>query len=425
MKTKSTFMLALLTLMITLVRAAPLSAQDDVTLTFWFEGDAPATVELFQEVADQFAAERPGVTVEITSYGFDDFLRVMPLSLDGGEGPDVAYVPWGLQALGRYALAGHAVKLTDLAGEKGWLDRYEMSDIRLTNGLTPDQIYGIPFENVTIGVFYNKEVFAELGLEIPATLAEFEAIMQALLDAGITPVSVGGRDSWPLAHVWLQLVHTAMPIEVITGIENNDPAYRLDTPEFLAATQKTLEWAQAGYLDPNMLSTGFVDANNLFINGDVAMNIGGTWVMNDFATLPEFEVGFFPTPQLDPELPWHAGGKNPYNNLMINSATENMDIAIEFIGYMLGEEAQTKFWDAGNLTAYRFEEMPPPSTPLLADVAVANSYTGFGYNIGVACSALNQATWRTLQELVGGDITPEELITTNQQVYEEDCVSGE
>ena len=238
-------------------------------------------------------------------------------------------------------------------------------------------------------------------------------------------MSVGGRDSWPLAHVWLQLVHTAMPIAVITGIEENDPQYRLDTPEFLAATEKTLEWAQAGYLDPNMLSTGFVDANNLFINGDVAMNIGGTWVMNDFAMLPEFEVGFFPTPQLDPDLPWHAGGKNPYNNLMINSATENMDLAIEFVDFMLGEEAQTKFWNAGNITAYQFDEMPPPSTPLLADVADANSYTGFGYNIGVTCSALNLATWRTLQELVGGDITPEELIATNQQVYEEDCLSGE
>ena len=425
MKANSKFIFVLLGLLTLLLSVAPLAAQDDVTLTFWFEGDAPATVELFQQVADTFAAERPGVTVEITSYGFDDFLRVMPLALDGGEGPDVAYVPWGLQALGRYALAGHAVELTELAEENGWLDRYEMSDIRLTNGLTPDQIYGIPFENVTIGVFYNKEIFAELGLALPESLEDFEAIMGALLDAGITPVSVGGRDSWPLAHVWLQLVHTAMPIEVITGIEENDPAYRLDTPEFLAATEKTLEWAQAGYLDPNMLSTGFVDANNLFINGDVAMNIGGTWVMNDFADLPEFAVGFFPTPQLDPALPWHAGGKNPYNNLMINSATERMDLAIEFVDYMLGEAAQTAFWDAGHITAYQFDEMPPPSTPLLADVAAANSHTGFGYNIGVTCSALNLATWRTLQELVGGDISPEELIATNQQVYEEDCLSDE
>ena len=180
MKAKSVYVFCLIGLLL-LFWAAPLGAQDEVTLTFWFEGDAPAAVALFQEVADDFAAERPGVNVEITSFGFDDFLRVMPLALDGGEGPDVAYVPWGLQALGRYALAGHAVELTELAAENGWLDRYEMSDIELTNGLTPGQIFGIPFENVTIGVFYNKEIFAEHGLELPETLADFEAIMQALL----------------------------------------------------------------------------------------------------------------------------------------------------------------------------------------------------------------------------------------------------
>ena len=404
------------------VSVAPLSAQDEeVTLSFWFEGDAPASIELFERVIDKFEEDHPGVTVEITPYGFDDFLRVMPLALDGGEGPDVAYVPWGLQALGRYALAGHTVELTDIAAENGWLDNYEMSDITLTNGLTPGEIHGIPFENVTIGVFYNKEIFEELGLEVPETLEEFESIMETIKETGMTPVSVGGRDGWPLAHVWLQLVHTAMPIQAITDIEDNDPEARLDTPEFLAATEKTLEWAEAGYLDPNLLSTDFVDANNLFINGEVAMNIGGTWVMSDFAELPEFEVGFFPTPQLNPDLEWHAGGKNPYNNLMINSASEHQDLAIELVDYLLSEEAQTAFWDAGHITAYQFEETPPASTPLLADVADANSYTGFGYNIGITCSDVGLATWRTLQELVGGDISPEELIAENQRVYDEDC----
>ena len=86
------------------------SAQDDVTLTFWFEGENPVNIALFGEVMERFEELNPGVTVEVTSYPFDDFLRVTPLALDGGEGPDVAYSPWGLQALGRYALAGHLVE---------------------------------------------------------------------------------------------------------------------------------------------------------------------------------------------------------------------------------------------------------------------------------------------------------------------------
>ena len=59
MKAKTLHAFALLGLIVLLFCVAPLGAQDDVTLTFWFEGDAPAAVALFQEVADDFAAERP------------------------------------------------------------------------------------------------------------------------------------------------------------------------------------------------------------------------------------------------------------------------------------------------------------------------------------------------------------------------------
>ena len=59
MKTNKLFMFVLLGLMALVLCVALLSAQDEITLTFWFEGDAPATVELFQEVADQFAAGSP------------------------------------------------------------------------------------------------------------------------------------------------------------------------------------------------------------------------------------------------------------------------------------------------------------------------------------------------------------------------------
>jgi raffinose/stachyose/melibiose transport system substrate-binding protein len=413
-----------LMLVAALLSVGLVSAQEEVTLTFWFEGESLANIELFNQVMDRFEELNPGVTVEIASYPFDDFLRVTPLALDSGEGPDVLYTPWGLQALGRYALAGQIINLDEIAAEHGWFDHFDINEVYQTNDMTPGQIFGIPFETTTIGVYYNTEIFAELGLELPETLADFEAIMATIKDAGITPVSVGGLDAWPLAHVWLQLVHTNMPIEIITGIELNDPAQRLDSPEFLAVTQKVKEWYDLGYLDPNLLSTNFVDANNLFINGDVAMNIGGTWVLNDFATMPAFEAGFFPTPQMNPDLPWHAGGKNPYNHLAINAASEHQELAIELLDFLLGEEAQTMFWNAGNLVAYQFEETPPPVTRLQGDAYAANLITGFGYNIGITCSELNVTTWRTLQEMIGGEITPEEVIAENQRVFEEDCLQS-
>jgi raffinose/stachyose/melibiose transport system substrate-binding protein len=188
-----------------LLSVSLVSAQEEVTLTFWFEGESVANVELFSQVMDRFEELHPGVTVEITPYPFDDFLRVTPLALDSGEGPDVMYSPWGLQALGRYALAGQIINLDDIAAEHGWFDNYDISEVYVTNDMTPGQIFGIPFETTTIGVYYNKEIFAELGIELPETFEDFENILATLKEAGIMPVSVGALDGWPLAHVRLQI----------------------------------------------------------------------------------------------------------------------------------------------------------------------------------------------------------------------------
>lgn len=411
-------------MLVLLLSIGTVSAQDEVTLTFWFEGENPASVELFGQILDRFEELNPGVTIDFTSYPFTDFLRVMPLALDGGEGPDVAYIPWGIQALGSYALAGHLVELTDIGAERGWFDNFDIEESFYTNDQTPEQVFGIPFEITTIGVFYNTEMFDELGVEIPETFEEFESALATIKDAGITPITVGSQDAWPLSHVWLQNAHTVVPIDNIAGIEQNDPDARLDTAEWLIATEKLVEWTEAGYLDPNMLSTNYSDSNNLFINGDAAMSMTGTWALSDFVSLPEFEAGFFPTPQMDPELPWHVGGKNPYNNLVVNATSEHQELALDLVDFLLSEEAQTMFWDAGLLVTYQFDEAPEPVNRLQSEVYEANTYTGIGYHLGITCSDLGVESWRLLQELVGGQISSEDFLAEHQRVYEEDCLDA-
>ena len=44
-----------------------------------------------------------------------------------------------------------------------------------------DHIYAVPYQNVSMsGIFYNKEMFDQYGLEEPTTLAELENICATL-----------------------------------------------------------------------------------------------------------------------------------------------------------------------------------------------------------------------------------------------------
>ena len=136
----------------------------------------------------------------------------------------------------------------------------------------------------------------------------------------------------------------------------------------VAATAKLLEWFEKGYFNEGMLGTSYLDANSLFITGQAAINIGGTWAQPEFATQPEFEARWFPMPQMDPSLEWHAGGKTPSDLIVVTSYAEDQAAALAFLDYMLSEENARRLWDAGKFVTYQFEEVPPPVNQLQADI---------------------------------------------------------
>ncbi len=395
--------------------SAPEESGEPITLTFWFEGEAPATFALFEESFNRFEEANPGVTVEASVIPFEDMLRTMPMALDGGTGPDIATVPPLGNGTWRYAKADHLVELTAIGQNAGWLEKIEPAAIEVNNSGTPGEIYGIPYEWTAVGVYYNKEVFNSLGLTPPTTFAEFEAILAAVKDAGITPVSVAALDGWPLTQVWSQLHHTLVPIDTIAKLEQLDPSVSYENPGMITAAAKIQEWTELEYLDPNMLSTSFVDANNLFLNGEVAMNVGGTWVQADFRQAP-FEVGFFAMPQMDPDLPWHAGGHTPYDDIVIVDGP-NTEKAIELLNYILSEENMAFWYNSGLLVPYLFATPSEPLDSLQADIFTLLHQTGPGYFMGVVDGEVNDAITAAMQGLVAGDLSPEEAMASIQAIY--------
>ncbi len=60
----------------------------------------------------------------------------------------------------------------------------------------------MPFNAGMVGFWYNKDLFAQAGIDAPpATWDGLLEQIQTLKDAGITPIAVGAGDKWP-AHFW-------------------------------------------------------------------------------------------------------------------------------------------------------------------------------------------------------------------------------
>lgn len=396
--------------------------QAALTLDFWYQSSGPEGLAIYEAAAHAFTDLQPHVTVAVTSYSFDDMQRVLPVALDGGTGPDVGMISWGAQAADLFAKAGHLVDLTDHGAAVGWDQAYPEDVVAYANRAEPGRTFGIPTEMQTVGVYYNADVFTELGLSVPTTFAEFESILAALQEAGHTPIATGGSDGWPLAHVWEQLIHTNVPFEQLTALEVElDPNASYDSPEMVAAAAKLREWYDAGYFQEGMLGTDFLGANSLFITGQAALNIGGTWALPEFASEPDFEAGFFPLPQMDPSLPWHAGGLTPSNVLVSTKYANHPETALEFMEHMLGEDNMRDFWSKGLLVTYRFADTPPPTTRLQGDAYAAMQQTGPGYYMGVNCAEVNRGIWAALQAMIADDVSPADTMAGIEGIYSSDC----
>lgn len=389
---------------------------EPVSLTVWYLSQSPEEIALMQKMGDQFAAQHPGVTIDFSPYSFEDMNNTLRLALDGGVGPDVAYASPGPSHGGAYAKAGHLLDLTQIAKDRGWTDHYASDVISYFND-DPNQIYQMPFDLVTVGVYYNTEIFKQLGLEEPTTFAEFEDILAKIKAAGITPIAVGALDGWPLQHIWDQLVHTSVPIQDLAALETPDPSATYDRPEFVADAAKIKEWYDKGYFNDNMLATSYADGNNLFITGKAAINIGGTWNNGTFSTQPDFTVGFFPMPQVNPDLEWHMGGFTPNNAWMIPVYTPHRDLAIDYVDYMVGKDVATAKWNAGDIPGYKFDPVPEPVSFLQKGVYDAMQKTGTGYYLGNVNSELQSAIWSALQSMIAGKSTPEQAMADIQKVY--------
>jgi len=389
------------------------------TLDFWYQTSGPEGLARFEEISRMFEETQDDLTIEVTAITFDDMRVQMPLALDGGGGPDIAYVSPLDQGSGLYASGGHLLELTDVAEELGWTERFPRRIIEYNNVANPGQIFGIPYAELMVGVYYNEEVLAELGLERPETFEEFEAILAALKDAGHTPVSVGGLTGWPLAHVFEQVMHLTTPLEHIAQLEQLDPEYAYAAPELIEAATKVLEWQEAGYFNEDLLSTSYADANTLFVTEQVAMNIGGTWAAPEFSAAEDFTPRFFAMPPIDPDREWNAGGHAVSDDFIIPVYGENQDCAIAFLDYILGEEAMTLIWSEGDLVSYQFDELPPAVDQLQEDMYTALSSTGPGYYMGVVNAEVNNANWEALQRMVAGELSPTEAMEHIQGVYEE------
>jgi len=350
--------------------AATGGSGDEVTLTWWHNSNNDPGKSVYEQVAADFEADNPGLTIEISALAHEDMLTRLDAAFQTGDTPDI-YMERGGGELAAHVEAGLVKDLSDVAS-----DTIETLGGNVAGWQVDGRTYALPFSVGLVGFWYNTSLFEEAGItQPPTTMAEFYEAVDALKAAGIEPVSVGAGDKWPAAHYWYYLSLRMCSEDVIstavTELDFSDPC-------FVAAGEELERLIAAEPFNTGFLATpaqtGPTSASGLLATGQVAMELAGHWEPGVMQGLTEDnqglgeDTGWFTFPaveggQGDPEAALGGGDAWACSN-------DAPDICVEFIQYLLSDEVQQTFAenDMGLPTN-------PAATDFVSDPALADLLT--------------------------------------------------
>ena len=400
------------------------AAPDTASLTVWTQlGDNPALQGVLDGLNQAFMAQNPNISVEVEHQTFDNLQQTVPTALASGAGPDIIDFDANESTLGALAKTDLVIDLEPYFAQHGWDDQlFPWVRERVRFGAGP---VGVGRSNEVVGIYYNADLFAELGLEPPETYGAFLAAADGLAEAGVTPIAFANLDQWPASHFLGVAVHASVPIEKIGGFESLAASGAWDDPAVAAAVAESVSWVDAGYVLDGFNGLGYDDGNAEFYAGRAGMHITGTWLVGDItANMADTDVRFIAFPMIDESLPKQAEG-GIGGAWAITSSSDSPDAAALWIDFVhFSEEAEAAWVEAGVLPTTNFDMSTVDAPPLLKDnfavLEAASAEGGIGYWLGfTAHPIVSDAFTSNSQIVLDGSLSVEDYISRMQDALVE------
>lgn len=259
--------------------------------------------------------------------------------------------------------------------------------------------YGMVYNALYQGVYYNKAMFAENNWEVPKTQEDLQKIIDDCKAKGITPFASHMVDTWSIGNVTMQFM--------MNDVFNKDPEWG-DKFRNGEVSFSDSEDAQIAYeynklifdnTYPETFSTEQTDCDAKMVLGEAAMKVSGSWSIQNFLDIDEnFEFGIFPFPNQtgDSRLIFE-----PNITVMTSAATEHQDAIDKFLDVLTSDkELAVEILDYTKTASMLKDVTPTFPNPSQEDI---DKYAGEGSIVDVTLGN-NQLVWGGFQEENAKDI---------------------
>ena len=315
--------------------ASPAMAQ--VTLKIWsIDGvDRPGIADTYSK---EFDEANEDIVVEYRGIPFDDLVNETLRAFATGNAPDI--VSFDNPDFALFSSRGAMLDITDRVAKSTDIKAENYFEGPLNSVTWDGKLYGIPKYTDTIGVFYNKDLFAKAGLtDAPKTWAELTDYAEKLTDPaakvyGATFSARAGEEG----------TFQFLPIIQMSG-GGYDNVSTAGAAEVLDLWKKMVD---NGWASKDVLSLGQWDSTGTFNSGNAAMAISGPWEIDRMIEDAKFDwgVALLPTITEGGDRSSALGGFD----WGIMSTTKHPDEAFRALEYFAAQDHRI-FEEFGNIPA--------------------------------------------------------------------------
>ena len=376
-----------------------------------------------EDLLDGFTALHPNVTFDKQYEECGNFSTDIINRMSSDSAPDITqYVDSAIQTL---APAGHVLDLGAYVEAYGWADKFPADQLAMLQLSADGKVhgegaqYGIPGGAAFTGVFFNKDLLDQLGVGgPPSTFAEFEEMLAAAKERGMTPLALGSLDDGGI-HLWGGMLASMMGADKAKAWVNGTAGATIAVPEAAEAAAKLAEWSVLGYFPGSANGMKEDDARADFAGRGAVFTVDGSWAVGTVRDGLGVDAGFFGFPGRQASDP--ASGQGFCAGFAISSRSEKADVAAAFLDYLASPEAAEIAVGLGMLPvniATAPQPEPGVATELREAYAAAAADGGIVTFFDHATPTMHTELTQGLQGVIAGEVEPQYFVKALQDNWD-------
>lgn len=310
-----------------LTNVGTVSAAEPTEITFWHYMSEDKEGKFVNEAIEEFNNSQDEVHVTAQYLPREELMKQYTIGVVSGELPDCGMVDNPDHA--SYASMGVFEDITDLYNS--W-DEADFMEGSINSCYYDDKLYGLPWGNNCLGLFYNKSMLEEAGVEVPTTWSELEAACEKLTTdtcKGLAISAIGNEEGTFQYMPWL--LSAGGSVDNLTSDESKESmTYLKDLMDKGYISKECINWTQA-------------DAEKQFASGQAAMMINGPWQFSGLSDdAPDLEYGVAKVPKADDgDYASVLGGEN-----VAICKGANVEASWKFLIWITSKEESAKICEA-------------------------------------------------------------------------------